>query len=184
MTDAAAIYLHCDVDKMYFSVEALESPALADETRAVIVGMDPRQYARGVVTTANGVARSIGIGSGMSTAVATRMAQERGVEVVFVTPRHDVYGRYSRRLMDLLRTETPLLEQRSIDEAALDWRHAGFVSAPVLQLRQRILNEIGLSVSFGVAPTLLVAKMASEVAKAEAEHVCIVQPGQAAAFLA
>src|SRR5205823_916232 len=50
-------------------------------------------------------------------------------------------------------------------------------------LRQRILNEIGLSVSFGVAPTLLVAKMASEVAKAEIDHVCIVQPGQAASFL-
>ena len=184
MTDAAAIYLHCDVDKMYFSVEALESPALADETRAVIVGMDPRQYARGVVTTANGVARSIGIGSGMSTAVATRMAQERGIEVVFVTPRHDVYAAYSRRLMDLLRTETPLLEQRSIDEAALDWRHHGFLSEPVVRVRQRILDEIGLSVSFGVAETLLVAKMASEMAKTRDDHVYVVGPGQAAAFLA
>ena len=145
--DSAAIYLHCDVDKMYFSVEALELPALADETRAVIVGMDPRQYARGVVTTANGVARAIGIGSGMSTAIATRTAQEHGIEVVFVTPRHDVYAEYSRRLMDLLRTETPLLEQRSIDEAALDWRHHGFLAEPVVRLRQRIMDEIGLSVS-------------------------------------
>jgi DNA polymerase-4 len=183
MTDDEAIYLHCDVDKMYFSVEALESPALADETRAVIVGMDPRLYARGVVTTANGVARSIGIGSGISTAVATRMAQERGIAVVFVTPRHDVYAAYSRRLMDLLRTETPLLEQRSIDEAALDWRHHGFLSEPVLRVRQRILDEIGLSVSFGVGATLLVAKMASEAAKGRDDHVCVVRPGEAAAFL-
>ena len=94
MTDAVdAVYLHCDVDKMYFSVEALEAPRLAEESRAVIVGLDPREYPRAVVTTANAVAREIGINSGMSTAIATRMARERGIDVVFVRPRHDVYGR-------------------------------------------------------------------------------------------
>ena len=50
------VYLHCDVDKMYYSVEALETPGLADETRAVIIGIDPRVAPRGIVTTANGVA--------------------------------------------------------------------------------------------------------------------------------
>jgi DNA polymerase-4 len=77
-----------------------------------------------------------------------------------------------------------LLEQRSIDEAALDWRHHGFADEPVTSLRQRILDEIGLSVSFGVAPTLLVAKMASEAAKARDNHVYVVGPGEAEAFLA
>src|ERR1700737_2270662 len=90
-TDEETVYLHCDVDKMYYSVEALETPSLADETRAVIIGMDPREYARGIVTTANGVARSIGITSGMSTGIATRIAHERGVDVGFVTRRPDVY---------------------------------------------------------------------------------------------
>src|SRR4029079_16411354 len=132
------------------------------------------EYPRAVVTTANGVARALGINSGMSTAMATRVAREHGVDVVYVPPRHEVYGRYSRRLMDLMRTETPLLEQRSIDEAALDWRHHGFVNEPVLRLRRRILDEIGLSVSFGVASTLLVAKMASEVAKSRDDHLCVV----------
>src|SRR5207244_7493120 len=79
--NAKAIYLHCDVDKMYYSVEALETPALADETRAVIIGIDPREYARGIVPTANGVARSIGITSGMSNAIAQRMAHERASDV-------------------------------------------------------------------------------------------------------
>src|SRR5215831_5294119 len=136
-----AVYLHCDVDKMYFSVEALESPGLADDMRAVIVGIDPREYPRSVVTTANAVAREIGITSGMSTAIASRMARERGIEVVFLPPRHDLYGHYSRRLMDLLRDATPLLEQRSIDEAAMDWRHNGFAREPVVQLRERILSD-------------------------------------------
>jgi DNA polymerase-4 len=181
---SGAVYLHCDVDKMYFSVEALESPELAEDTRAVIIGIDPREYPRAVVTTANAVARSIGITSGMSNAIAARMAREHGIEVVFVKPRHDLYGQYSRRLMDLLRSETPLLEQRSIDEAAMDWRHHGCAAEPVRQLRARILRELGLSVSFGVAPTLLVAKMASEHAKTFLDHVFIVYPGEAAAFLA
>ncbi len=184
MDAVGGVYLHCDVDKMYFSVEALESPELARETRAVIVGLDPREYPRAVVTTANGVARELGIGSGMSTAIAARMARERGVELLYVRPRHDLYSAYSRRLMDLLRSETPLLEQRSIDEAAMDWRHMGFALEPVVRLRQRILDEIGLSVSFGVAPTLLVAKMASETAKGLPEHVCVVRDGEAPGFLA
>jgi DNA polymerase-4 len=169
---------------MYFSVEALETPELAVDPRVVIVGLDPREYPRAVVTTANAVARGIGINSGMSTAIASRMAREQGLEVVFVRPRHDLYGQYSRRLMAVLRSETPLLEQRSIDEAALDWRAHGFAREPVLRLRLRILDEIGLSVSFGVAPTLLVAKMASEVAKTLADHVCVVAPGSSAGFLA
>jgi DNA polymerase-4 len=179
-----AVYLHCDVDKMYFSVEALESPELAEDTRAIIIGIDPREYPRSVVTTANGVARSLGITSGMSTAIAARIAREQGVEVAFVRPRHELYSQYSRRLMELLRSQTPLLEQRSIDEAALDWRHHGFSSEPVSGLRNRILADIGLSVSFGVASTLLVAKIASEVAKSSSDHIRVVAPGDEAAFLA
>jgi len=178
------VYLHCDVDKMFFSVEALEAPGLAEDARAVIVGLDPREYPRAVVTTANAVARGMGINSGMSCAIAQRLARERGIEVVYVRPRHDLYVQYSRRLMDLLRQETELLEQRSIDEAALDWRDHGFLIEPVTALRARILSEIGLSVSFGVAETLLVAKMASEAAKARDDHVCVIPPGAAAAFLA
>jgi DNA polymerase IV len=169
---------------MFYSVEAIETPALAEDPRAVIISVDPRDYPRAVVTTANSVARTLGISSGMSTAIATRIAREGGVDVVYVPPRHEIYGRYSRRLMELLRTETLLLEQRSIDEAALDWSHHGYAIEPVVALRQRILGEIGLSVSFGVAETLLVAKMASEAAKSEPAHVVVVAPGESAAFLA
>ena len=50
-----AVYLHCDVDKMYFSVEAIESPELAADPRAVIIAVDPREDPRAVVTTCNGM---------------------------------------------------------------------------------------------------------------------------------
>jgi len=169
---------------MYFSVEALETPGLAEDTRAIVISVDPRTYPRGVVTTANAVARALGINSGMSTALAARMAAERGVDMVCIPPRHALYGEYSRRLMDVLRKETPLLEQRSIDEAALDWSHHGYDPAPVLGLRRKVLKEIGLSISLGVAATPLVAKMASEQAKGHEDHTCIVGPTESAAFLA
>jgi DNA polymerase IV len=178
------VYLHCDVDKMFYGVEALERPELASDQRVVIIGADPRLAPRGIVTTANGVGRSIGITSGLSTVIAERMAAERGLDTVFIPPRHSLYAEYSRRLMDLLRTETETLEQRSIDEAALDWQRHGFSVEPIVRLRERILDEIGLSVSFGVAANLLVAKMASEVAKGRDDHVCVVLPGEEAAFLA
>ncbi len=181
---AGVVYLHCDVDKMFYSVEAIERPGLAEDPRPVIVGWDPSVAPRGIVTTANAVARGMGISSGLSSAIARRIAAQHGVEAVFVEPRHALYRQYSRRLMELLRTETPLLEQRSIDEAALDWRHHGFDEAPVTRLRRRILDEIGLSVSFGVATNLLVAKMASEAAKQREDHVRVVRPGEEARFLA
>ncbi len=177
-------YLHCDVDKMFYSVEAIERPELADDPRPVIVGWDPSTAPRGIATTANAAARALGISSGLSTSIARRLAHAAGTEAVFIPPRHELYRRYSRRLIELLRTETPLLEQRSIDEAALDWSHHGFDASPVARLRARILGEIGLSVSCGLATNLLVAKIASEVAKERESHLCVVPPGDEAAFLA
>src|SRR5438477_11693772 len=51
-----------------------------------------------------------------TTLFRSRMARELGVEVLFLRPRHELYGQYSRRLMDLLRSETPLLEQRCLTD--------------------------------------------------------------------
>ena len=81
--------LFVDCDRFYFSVEAAERPGLAAETRPVIVGHDPRQFPRGIVTTANDPARALGIGSGMSAAMALR----RAPNALFLPPRHDLYAR-------------------------------------------------------------------------------------------
>jgi DNA polymerase IV len=175
--------LWADVDKMYYSVEVLERPELrlAEARFPVVIGHDPRTSPRSIVTTANAAARALGITSGMSTAIARRKAPGT---ILFLPPRHELYADYSRRLMELLRTETPLLERCSIDEAVLDWAEHGFAPAPVVRLRRRVLDELGLSVSFGVGANRLIAKVASEAAKDEPDHVRIVRPGEEAAFLA
>jgi DNA polymerase-4 len=85
--------------------------------------------------------------------------------------------------MAVLREESPVVQQNSIDEAACDWP-PGFVGPPALALRARILSQTGISVSLGVATSPLVAKMGSELAKGRADHLCLVLPGGEAAFLA
>ena len=171
--------LFLDCDRFYFAVEAAERPGLAEDPRPVIIGRDPRVAPRGIVTTANDAARRLGIHSGLSAAIALRLAPN----AVFLPPRHDLYARYSERVMTVLRAESPLVQQNSIDEAACAWPH-GFERAPALALRARVLAEARVSVSLGIATSPLVAKMASEAAKQRADHVCIVAPAGEEAFLA
>lgn len=172
-------YLFLDCDRFYYAVEVAERPELADPSRPIIIGRDPRVAPRGIVTTANDAARARGIHSGLSAAIALRLAPD----ALFLPPRHDVYERYSERVMAILRAESPVVEQNSIDEAACLWPH-GFHADPAIALRARILSAIGISVSLGLATSALVAKMASEVAKQRPDHVCVVQPGGEASFLA
>src|SRR5436190_13396256 len=179
MTDTAPCYLFLDCDRFYFAVEAAERPGLADDPRPVIIGRDPRVAPRGIVTTANDAARALGIHSGLSAAIALRLAPN----ALFLPPRHEIYAQYSARVMAVLRDESPLVEQHSIDEAACVWPH-GFRPEPPLALRARVLAESGVSVSLGLATSPLVAKMASETAKQRSDHLCIVSPGDEAAFLA
>lgn len=175
--------LWADVDKMFYSVEVLERPELrlAEADYPVVIGWDPSESPRSIVTTANAAARMLGISSGMSTAIARRLAPGR---ILFLAPRHELYARYSQRLMGVLQSATPLLEQCSIDEAVMDWAAHGFAEEPVTRLRQHVLDEVGLSVSFGLGPNRLVAKLGSEAAKSEPSHVCVVRPGHEAEFLA
>jgi DNA polymerase-4 len=169
---------HCDADRFYFAVEALERLELAADPRPIVIGHDPRIAPRSIVTTANDAARALGIGSGMSAAIALRLAPA----ALFVAPRHELYRAYSDRLMAILRAASPVVQTLSIDEAWLDWAAQGFSESSAVALRRRVLAETGLSISIGVATSKLVAKMATESAKPGG--VRVVRPGGEAAFLA
>ena len=169
---------HCDADRFFFAVEAIERPELAAEPRPVVIGHDPRQAPRAIVTTANDAARALGIASGMSGARALRLAPE----ALFVPPRHEVYRRYSERLMAELRAASPVVQQLSIDEAWLDWGQHGFDARPAQTLRDSVHAATGLSISVGVATSRLVSKMATEAAKPGGARVVV--PGEEEAFLA
>src|ERR1700755_3267452 len=106
------IVAHLDLDAFFAAVEELENPSL--RTVPLIVGGDP--HGRGVVATANYVARSFGIHSAMAAAEALRPCPH----AVSVRPRHSLYRDYSREVWSTIREIVPTVEQAGIDEGYLD----------------------------------------------------------------
>src|SRR6476619_3175749 len=167
-----------DIDAFYASVEELENPEL--RSKPLIVGGDPR--GRGVVATANYVARSFGIHSAMSAAEALR----RCPHAVFVRPRHTLYRDYSREVWATVREIVPTVEQAGIDEGYLDLGEVApvFDDARALAeaVRAVVRSRTHLSCSLGVATSKVVAKVASD--RRKPGGLTVVRPGREAAFLA
>src|SRR6266404_6562079 len=172
------IVAHLDLDAFYAAVEELENPEL--RSQPLIVGGDPR--GRGVVATANYVARGFGIHSAMSAAEAIR----RCPHAVFVRPRHALYREYSRHVWSTVHGVVPTVEQTGIDEGYLDLGEVArdFLEARVVAEAVRTAVRAGTSLicSLGVAPCKVVAKVASDARKPGG--LTVVVPGQEAAFLA
>ena len=102
------IVAHVDLDAFFAAVEELDDPSLRE--KPLVVGGDPQ--GRGVVATANYVARRYGIHSAMSCAEAKR----RCPSALFVRPRHTRYGEVSREVWTAIRGVAPVVQQTGIDE--------------------------------------------------------------------
>jgi DNA polymerase-4 len=172
------IVAHLDLDAFFAAVEELENPKL--RTEPLVVGGDPR--GRGVVATANYVARRFGIHSAMSCAEALR----RCPQAVFVRPRHALYREHSRGVWETVRGIAPTVEQTGIDEGYLDLGEVArdFLAARAVAeaVQTAVRAATSLTCSLGVAPCKVVAKVASDVRKPGG--LVVVPPGREAAFLA
>jgi DNA polymerase IV len=172
------ILAHLDLDAFYAAVEELENPEL--RSQPLVVGGDPR--GRGVVATANYVARQFGIHSAMSAAEAIR----RCPHAVFVRPRHSLYREYSRGVWQTVRGIVPTVEQTGIDEGYLDIGEVAgdFLEARVVAeaVQTAVRAATSLTCSLGVAPCKVVAKVASD--RRKPGGLVVVVPGQEASFLA
>ncbi len=167
--------LHVDLDAFFCSVEALLQPELAG--KPFVVGGRPGS--RGVVASASYPARAFGVRSAMPTSQALRLCPH----LIVVSGRHGTYGEYSHKVMALLRDSAPLVEPISIDEAFLDVSDDPRSGQMVAEdLKAAILHSTGLTTSWGVAESKLVAKIATEVGKPDG--LITVPPGKAAEFLA
>jgi DNA polymerase-4 len=172
------VIVHLDLDAFFAAVEVLENPALAG--KPVIGGGRPDH--RGVIASASYEARAFGVRSAMPSGRALTLCPG----AILVPPRHGVYRRYSRQVMDILYEASPLVEQMSIDEAYLDlsneaedWPSA---VARARALQEQVLQQTKLSASLGVASNKLVAKVASD--RDKPGGLTVVNPGEEAAFLA
>ncbi|MBO3664024.1 DNA polymerase IV [Microbacterium stercoris] len=152
--------LHVDMDAFYASVEELDDPSLRG--KAVVIGAPD---GRSVVSSASYEARRYGVRSAMPMGQALRLCPH----AIVVLPHFERYQSVSAQVMDVFRSFTPLVEPLSIDEAFLDVRGArrlwGSPGQIARMIREKILAEVGITASVGVAATKHVAKMASTMAK-------------------
>jgi DNA polymerase-4 len=172
------IVAHLDLDAFFAAVEELENPELRKVP--LIVGGDP--HGRGVVATANYVARQFGIQSAMSCAEALRRCRH----AVFVRPRHSLYRDYSQSVWKAVREVVPTVERTGLDEGYLD---VGEVARDFLEARRvaeavqaAVRGTTSLTCSLGVASCKVVAKVASD--RRKPGGLTVVPAGREADFLA
>lgn len=170
--------LHADLDAFYAAVEQLDNPELRG--KPVLVGSRPED--RGVVATASYEARRFGVHSAMPMRSALRLCPQG----IIVRPRFDRYREVSDRVMEIFHDLTGLVEPLSLDEAYLDITDLVLEGSPplrlALDLKRRVKEETGLTLSVGAASSKSVAKIASDLNKPDG--LVVVLPGEEAAFLA
>ena len=169
--------LHCDMDCFYAAVHMRDDPSLRG--RPVVIGGSPE--GRGVVAAASYEARAYGIRSATPAARAVRLCPQ----VVFIKPEFPRYRSESRLVFAIFREFTDIVQPVSIDEAFLDvsdrldrWGSATEVARAI---RRRVREDRGLTVSIGVAPNRLVAKIASD--RDKPDGLTVVPPARVQAFL-
>lgn len=164
------------MDAFFVEVERRRRPELR-RVAVVVAGLG----GRGVVSSASYEARSRGVTSGMPTAQAQRLCPHAR----FLAPDHHAYGEASRRVLAVLESFTPAVEQISVDEAFLEIGGLRLTypspTAVGEAIRAAVREQIGLPASVGLATCKLIAKLASRAAKPDGLH--LVPAGSEQAFL-
>lgn len=168
--------IHVDMDAFYASVEELDNPDL--KGKPVAVGGSEK---RGVVSAANYEARKFGVHSAMS----GYLVKKNCPQIIFVKPRYDRYKEISKKIRSIFYDYTDLVEPLSLDEAYLDVtvNKKGNPSATLIakEIRQRILDELGLAASAGISINKFIAKVASDINKPNGQKT--VNPEEVIEFL-
>ena len=168
---------HMDCDAFYASVEKRDRPELRD--RPVIVGGGKR----GVVTTCCYIARIYGVRSAMPMFKATKLCPQ----AVIIPPDFTKYRADSARIMEKIARLTPLVQPLSLDEAWMDLAgserlHGGSPALVLARLQAEIEQDVGITVSIGLAANKFLAKIASDLDKPRGFSV--ISASEAQAFLA
>ena len=156
----ARVLFHVDLNAFFASCEELKDPSL--KNKPVAVGSLSK---RGVLSTANYIAREYGVHSAMPVYEAIKKCPD----LIIVQGDYAYYRSVSSQFFDLLKKYTPLVEPCSIDEGFMDVTEIiKRFKRPLdlaFQLQDELYNQLGLNVSIGVAPTKFLAKMASDMRK-------------------
>ena len=156
------VIFHIDLNAFFASCEIALRPELRH--KPVAVGGGGGNFSRGVVTAANYIARGFGVHSAMPMS----QARKKCPKLVVLPGNFDLYRKVSKAFFEILREYSHLVEQGSIDEAYVDVSHHYGKTHPVelaKEIQARVLQELGVGCSIGVAPNKFLAKMASDMKK-------------------
>ncbi len=159
MEKSYKVIFHIDLNAFFASCEMAKNPFYRDKP----VGIGG-QGNRGVLTTANYVAREFGVKSGMSVQEAKRLCPQ----LILLPVRFALYHEFSERFFLILSEYADVIERGSIDEAWIDVTDYDDSVHPLQlarEIQQRILTELSLPCSIGIAPNRFLAKMASDMKK-------------------
>lgn len=151
--------VHLDLDTFFVSCERLIDSRL--NNRPVLIGGTSD---RGVVASCSYEARKFGIHSSMP----MRMAKQLCPEAVILKGDSSIYSKYSKLVTDIIKENVPIYEKASVDEFYVDLTGMDkFFGCQKLasELRQKIIRESGLPISFGLSENKTVSKIATGVAK-------------------
>ena len=169
--------IHCDCDCFFAAIEMRDDPSLANLPIAVGGAED----SRGVIATCNYEARKFGIHSAMASATARRLCPD----LIIIPVNMEKYRLASRQILEIFRDYSDIIEPLSLDEAFLDVTNSstcrGSATLIAQAIRQRVKQEINITLSAGIAPNKFLAKIASDWNKPDGQHV--ITPDQVAGFV-
>ncbi len=157
--------LHSDINSCYATIEHLHHPELSG--KPIAVGGDP-EARHGIVLTADYMAKKRGVKTGM----ALWQAKQVCPEITFISPRMDLYLRFSRMAHEIYGEYTDLQEPYGIDESWLDVTASASIKGDGYTIAEEISNrmksELGITVSIGVSFNKIFAKLGSDYKKPDA----------------
>lgn len=157
----ARVIFHLDMNSFFASVEQAYDPSL--KGKPIAVAGNPKER-KGILVTCSYEARA----KGVYTTMPVWEAKRKCPEIILLPPNFDRYRAASRAMFDILRTYTPLVEPVSIDEGYVDVTELQ-EEKPAVELaeeiQKRILMELDLPCSIGIAPNKFLAKTASDMKK-------------------
>jgi DNA polymerase-4 len=151
--------VHIDLDSFFVSVERKFNPSLIG--KPVIIG---GSEGRGVVASCSYEVRKFGVHSAMPTWQALKLCPQ----AIVLRGSHGRYSEASREVTQIIHDTVPLYQKTSVDEFYIDLTGTDRFYDPyqmATDLRQRVIRETGLPISFGMASCKTVAKMATNQAK-------------------
>lgn len=154
------IIYHIDLNAFFATAETTKDPSLAN--KPVAVGGSGR---KGIISTANYIARKYGVHSAMPVFEAMKLCPE----LIVIPGDYELYERLSAKFINLIKEYSDKVEQASIDECYADMEDAILhFYKPLdlaIEIQRRVKDELGLTCSIGIAPNKFLAKIASDLKK-------------------